>query len=117
LVQSLALVLFQLLDKGVLHFSQEAAIELVPFGCLEVALLQNCTFSKDIDVAADVQVPAADHFAVALLFSGVDLLDVVLGVFNYNLVRLSIQPVYNCNLVAFSVFNPPALEAEALDVI
>jgi hypothetical protein len=117
LVQSLSFIFLELFDECVLHFSEEASIELVPLRRLQVALLQNCAFAEDIDVAPDVHVPAVDNLAVTLFLSRVDFFHVVLCILNYNFVRLIVQSVDDCDLVALSVLNPPAFEAEAFNVI
>ena len=54
---------------------------------------------------------------MVFLFSRVYLLDIVLGILDNYFMWLSIELVDDGNLIPFSVFNPPALKPEALDVI
>lgn len=68
-VESLPLVLLELFDEGVLHLREEAAVELVPFRRLEVALLQDGGLAEDVDLAAYEEVPAVDDLAVVLLLA------------------------------------------------
>ena len=64
-----------------------------------------------------MEVPTVDDLALTLAFTRVDFLYVVLGVLDYNLVRLSIKPVNDCYLVALSVLNPPGVEANTLNIV
>ena len=116
-VQGLSLVFLELLNECVFHFSQEAAVELVPLSCLQVALLQDSGLSKNVDLAPDVEIPAVDDLPMVFLFAGVGLLDVVLGVLNNDLVRLAIEFVDNSYLISLSVLDPPGFKPQLLDIV
>ena len=57
-LESLPLVLSELLNKGILHLVKEGAIELVPLGCLQVALLQLGRLPEYVNLAPHEEVPA-----------------------------------------------------------
>ena len=54
---------------------------------------------------------------MVLLLSRVYFLDVVFGILDNDFMRLAIKSKNDRNLVPLSVFNPPGLEAKALNVI
>lgn len=116
-IKSLAFVLLELLDERVFHFAEEAAIELVPLGRLQVALLEDGGLAENVNLAADVQVPAVDYHAVVLLLARINFLHVVLGVFDDDLVRLSVQSVDDAYLITLASLDPPRFEAQELDVV
>ena len=117
LIESLSFIFLQLLDKSIFHFCQKTTVKLVPFCRFEVALFENCAFSENVDVAADVQVPAADDFSCMFLFSWVDFFYVVFGVFNDNFMRLPVKSINNWDLVSFSIFNPPRFKPQTFNII
>ena len=94
-VQSFSLILLELLNESILHFSEETSIELIPLSGFEVTLLKNGRLAEDVYVATDVEVPTVDYLTLLLLLARVDLLHVVLGIFDYDFVRLSVQSKYN----------------------
>jgi hypothetical protein len=106
-VESLSLVLLELLDEGVLHFREETAVELVPFRRLEVTLLEDGCLAKDVDLAAHEEVPAVDDLAVVFLLARVNLFDVIFGVLDYDLVWFPIELINDGDLIPLPVFYPP----------
>ena len=59
-VEGFALVLFEFLDEGVLHFCQEGGIKLVPLRRFQVGLLQLSHLAENVNVASHMQVPTLD---------------------------------------------------------
>ena len=110
-IKRLPLVLLELFYECVLHLVEETAVELVPLGRLEIALLQDGRLAKHVYFATNVQIPAVDDLAVVLLLARVNVLHIVFCVFDDDLVGLPIQSEDNRNLVAFAIFNPPRFEA------
>jgi len=103
-IQWLSLIFLQFFDECVLHFIEETTIELVPLSSFQITLFENSCLSEYIYFATYVKIPAVNHLTMISLLSWVNLLDIVLCVLNYDLVRLSIKSKYNCYLISLSVF-------------
>ena len=80
-------------------------------------MLEDGWFPKDIDIAANIHVPAVDDLALLLLFAGVDLFDIVFGIFDNDLMGVSVESVNHRNLVSLPVLDPPGFEPQAFDII
>ena len=117
LIKCFSFIFFQFLNKCVFHFSKKTPIKLIPLSRFQITLFQNRAFSKNVDVTADVEIPAAHHFSCMFFFARVYFFNIVLGIFDNNLMWLPIESVYNRNLVSFSVFNPPGFKSKAFDVV
>ena len=63
-LQCFALVLPQLLNKGIFHLVEEAAIELVPLGGLQITLFQLGGLPEYVDFPPNKQVPALKHVII-----------------------------------------------------
>ena len=111
LVKGFSFVLFELLDEGVFNLCEETTIELIPFGSFEITLLQDCSFSENVNIASYVEIPAINNLTLVLFVSRINFLNIVLSIFDYDLVRLSIKSIDDRYLVSFSVFNPPRLKS------
>ena len=72
-------------------------------------MLQNSSLSKYIDLGTDMEVPACQLRCVSLV-SGVELLNIVLCVLDYNLMRVAIESEYDRDEVFLSIFDPPTSE-------
>ena len=94
-VEGFPLVFLELLDEGVLHLIQETAVELIPFGCFEIALLEDGSLAEDVHLAPNVKIPAVHDLSMVLLLARVYFLHVVFCIFDDDLVRLAIQPKNN----------------------
>lgn len=53
-IQRLPLVLFELLNKSVLHLIEETAVKLIPLSCLQIALFEDRCLAEHVDLAAYV---------------------------------------------------------------
>ena len=117
LIKGLSFIFFQFLNKCIFHLSKETSIKLIPFGSFQITLFQNCTFSKNVNVTADVKIPAAHYFTLILFFTWVYFLNVVFGILDNNFMWLAVKSIYNRNLISLSVFNPPGFKSETFDII
>ena len=80
-------------------------------------MLQDSSLTKNVNFAPDVEIPAVDDLPMVFLFARVNLLDVVLGVLNNDLVRLAIEFVDNSYLISLSVLDPPGFKPQLLNVV
>jgi hypothetical protein len=80
---------------------------LVPFGCFEIALLQDGSLSKNIDFATNIEIPTVNNLSMVLLLTRVDLFHIIFGVLDDDLMRLTVKLVNNRDLVPLSIFYPP----------
>jgi hypothetical protein len=90
---------------------------LIPLSRLQIALLQNSLLAENVDVAADIKVPAWNCLALGFFLTRINLFDEVLGIFDNDFMGLSIEPVNNCYLIFLSVFNPPWFKLNEFNVV
>ena len=115
-VEGTSLILFKLLNKCVFHLSEERSIELVPFGCLEVSLLQHRRFAKDVYRGTNIEIPAGQLCCVSFI-STIKFFYIVFRVLNNDLVRLAVEAEDNNDIVLLAILNPPRGELQALNLI
>ena len=107
-VQCASLVLLQFFDESVFHLPsrhrlirptreeeqetylcEEGCVELIPLGGFQVGLFEHSGLAEDVNRCAYIQVPARKLGGVAFV-GAVELLDVVLGVLDDDLVGLTV---------------------------
>ena len=90
---------------------------MIPLGSFQITLFEDGCLAEYIYFASYVEIPAVDDLPMIFLLTRVDLFDVVLGVFDNNLMGLPIEFVNNSYLISLSVLNPPRFEPQLLNII